>query len=263
MAKSIVFFTLMLSTILSFAQKKGSELVLQSQNPSVQQLSVSETEIRRRIVADMGSRTTNSSSCGKYDGLETAPRNLGISLVEFEKRYSTIQRFYLDKNTLLNLIYNPQTDPSDKISGFWILFTNKPNEIVIVAGNTDGKRFSNNYQIINASTSKVTSSASSLMSIDAITKKFNSSPIKGYFIGRATLIEHLAGRDGAVSSNFSQLEIDVRKNDQSQYVLILRKNSWKIADSFIGIAYSSETTKISDDGKGMSGSRPCPPYCNN
>jgi hypothetical protein len=267
MAKINVLFVFLLLSFTAFSQKKGSRSdIVRNPSGATRPLSVTETEIRRRVGEDR--RTVNRTE-EKNEGLEKAPTNLSISLDVFKSQFPSIQKFYISKNALIDLLYNPQVDPKDEISGFWVLFTQKQDEIVLVRAKTidnNNLKFSDDYETINTKTSYNTVVRDlTKPTLKEIQKGFKGSNVKGYFIGRTVLVGGFRGSsdrglvDGTnfFQSDFLNLEIDIRKNAQNQYALILSKNNSKIPDSFLGVAYYSERIFIG----GSSTSRPCPSTC--
>jgi hypothetical protein len=176
--------------------------------------------------------------------------------------------FYIEKTTLTTHLFRTSIESDSlKIIGIWIWLIRDAGDTKLILSRASSAISENiipepdlRYQILSRSLTGTTEHCVSDFNLAWKTSKINEERtqfggIKGFFVGKGA-INNFLGISGA-DSNGIQIELWQRP-DNSPTLLFSKVTNSKRTITLVG----STTLHVRpiDDGEGMSGSRPCPPF---
>jgi hypothetical protein len=194
----------------------------------------------------------------------------GFFIPSTPKSNSGVHRatFYIEKTTVLNHLFKTSiASRTTRVIGFWIWLIKDGTNFKLIlsrASNTMSEsmipELNLRYQLLSPSVDGITENSISDNNIAWKNEKVNEGlfgGIKGFFMGKIALTNFLSLN--AADTNGIQFEL-FQYPDNTPNLLISRVSNSKRTLSLIGS--TTEFARKIDDGEGMSGSRPCPPFSN-
>lgn len=174
-------------------------------------------------------------------------------------------KFYIEKSTFTNILFKSE-DESTHLIGIWLWLIRDSSEYKLIVSRAKATTSETKipepnwaFDILSNSGENLTENRIESSDFDWKNTKINEGlfgGIKGFFIGKGALTTF-----GLNTPTTDGLQIELWQQPDASPVLYFSKvfNSKTNIETF---GSTSAVHILSDDGEGMAGSRPCPPYSN-